>query len=242
MLDDIAATPLTLLVVPQFHHRADVARDRGFVRAMEARLVRGDELVLHGLFHVDDAPPPRTFRDGFERRMLTRAEGEFAALDEKAAAWRIARGVALFEALGWPLAGFVPPAWLLSDGARAALERCDHRFEYVTVRRGMFHLPGWRFEHTGNLWYSPTSVARRALSACAIRSELFRARARALLRVSLHPQDARVPGVLAHWREIVARSLAQRTPVTKRAWTQRFKAAAQAATPARAIAREDAIA
>jgi len=242
MLDDLAATPLTLLVVPQFHYRADVSRDRDFVQAIEARLARGDELALHGLFHVDDASPPRTFRDWFERRMLTRAEGEFAALDEKAAAWRIARGVALFEALGWPLAGFVPPAWLLSDGARIALERCDHPFEYVTVRSGMFHLPGWRFERTGNLWYSPTSAARRALTACAIRGELFRARSRALLRVSLHPQDSRVPGVIAHWRQIIVRALAQRTPVTKRAWTQRFKAATPQATLPRAIAHEDAIA
>ena len=242
MLDDIEATPLTLLVVPRFHYRADVSRDRYFVQAMEARLARGDELALHGLFHIDDAPLPRTLRDWFERRMLTRAEGEFAALDGKAAAWRIARGVALFEALGWPLAGFVPPAWLLSNGARIALERCDHRFEYITVRSGMFHLPGWRFERTGNLWYSPTSVARRALTACAIRRELFHARARELLRVSLHPQDARVPGVIAHWRRIIVRLLARRTPVTKRAWTQRFKAAPPLAAPPRAIAHEDAIA
>ena len=242
MLDDIAATPLTLLVVPQFHYRADISCDRGFVQAMEARLARGDEVALHGLFHIDDAPPPRSFSDWFERRMLTRAEGEFAALEGEAAAWRIARGVALFEALGWPLAGFVPPAWLLSHGARVALERCDHRFEYVTVRSGMFHLPAWRFERTANLWYSPTSAARRALSGFAIRHELYRSRTRALLRISLHPQDARVRSVLEHWRRIIVRAVAKRTPVTKRAWTQRFKAAMPQATLRRAIAHEDAIA
>jgi predicted deacetylase len=230
--------------VPRFLYRAEVLRDRDFVQAMEARLARGDELALHGFFHIDDAPPPRNLRDWFERRMLTRTEGEFAALDENAAERRIARGVALFEALGWPLAGFVPPAWLLSPGARIALERCDHRFEYVTARSGMFHLPGWRFERTANLWYSPTGAPRRVLSAIAIQRELFRARTRALLRVSLHPQDARVRSVLEHWRRIIVRVLAQRTPVTKRAWTQRFKAATlrHPATPTHAIAHEDAIA
>ena len=69
------------------------------------------------------------------------------------------------------------------------------------MRSGIFHLPHWRFERTANLCYSPDTVARRAVPRCAIRREL-RARATVpLLRVSLHPQDARVPGVLRHWRD-----------------------------------------
>ena len=81
MLDDVGASPCSLLVIPHYHYRAPVSRDRAFVRAMQARLSRGDELVLHGFFHIDDAPPPRTPGAWFARRMLTRSEGEFAALD-----------------------------------------------------------------------------------------------------------------------------------------------------------------
>jgi predicted deacetylase len=224
MLDDAGAAPVSILVIPHYHHRARVAADRAFVDAMHERLARGDELVLHGYYHVDDAPAPRTLRAWLDRRVLTRREGEFAALDAHAAAWRIGRGVALFERMGWPLAGFVPPAWLLSDGTRAALAQCAHRFDYVTVRGGMFHLPEWRFERIPNLCYSPDSRLRRLASAGLIRRELRRAKTAPLLRLSLHPQDARVPSVLRHWQRLVVDALAVRTPLTKGEWARRVKA------------------
>lgn len=223
MLDDAGAPPVSLLVIPNYHYRAAAVADPAFVRAMEARLARGDELVLHGYFHFDDALPPRTLRTWFERRMLTRCEGEFAAISASAAAWRIARGIDVFKRLGWPLAGFVPPAWLLSDEARGALAKCGYPFEYVTVRSGIFHLPQWRFERTANLCYSPGTPLRRAMSACVIRHELSRACTAPLLRISLHPQDARVPAVLAHWRRLIADALVDRTPVTKGQWVRRFR-------------------
>jgi predicted deacetylase len=233
MLDDLGVPRVSLLVVPDFHGRAHVLDDAAFVRAMEARLARGDELVLHGYFHVDDAPPPRTPRAFFERRMLTRAEGEFAALECDAAATRIARGLAMFDRLGWPLAGFVPPAWLLGAGAREALSRYADRFAYVTVRRGLYRLPDWRFERTANLWYSPTSRARRAMSRCAIGLELRHARSQPLLRISLHPQDVRGAGVAAHWRRLIADAITTRRPVTKAEWARHFDA--PAATPGVAL-------
>lgn len=226
LLDDVGASPVSLLVVPHYHHAVRADADRAFVRAMGARISRGDEPVLHGLFHVDDAPAPRTPQGWFERRMLTRAEGEFAVLDADAAASRIARGIALFERLRWPLAGFVPPAWLLGPGTREALARCGHPFDYVIVRTGMFHLPGWRLEHTANVWYSPDSAWRRAMSACVIRHTLSRSRDSPLLRISLHPQDARVPAVLAHWRTLIGDVVLHRTPVTNRAWCREFRAPA----------------
>ena len=218
MLAHANASPLSWLVVPNHHRCAPILRDRAFLRAMDARLMQGDELVLHGLYHTDEAPAPRTLRGIVERRLLTRREGEFAALSESEAASRISCGVALFETLGWPLHGFVPPAWLMSDGAREALKKTAHPFSYVTVKSGMYRLPGWRFERTANLWYSPTSMPRRALSACAIRFELARARHAALLRISLHPQDVRFPGVLRHWERLIGDALASRRPVTKHAW------------------------
>ena len=224
MLDDAGARPITLLVVPHYHYRARVLGEPAFVRAMDARLARGDELALHGYFHLDDARPPRTLRTWFARRIRTRTEGEFAALDEHASAWRLVRGIALFERLGWPLAGFMPPAWLLSGGARSALAHCAHRFEYVTVRDGIYHLPEWRFERTANLCYSPDTAMRRAMSKAAIGHEWRRARGVGLMRLSLHPQDVRAPQVLRHWRRLVGDALALRTAVTKREWVRRIRA------------------
>lgn len=193
MLDAAGAGPLSLLVVPHYHYRAPITADRAFRNAMDERLARGDELVLHGFHHVDAAPPPSTLRAFVERRLLTRAEGEFAALSSHGASWRLARGIAMFDALGWPLHGFVPPAWLASIAARAAITQCANRLRYMTVRNGIYRLPGWQLERTANLCYSPDSALRRLYSALAIRTELRRARRTPLLRLSLHPQDARVP-------------------------------------------------
>jgi predicted deacetylase len=230
-LDAAGVRPLTLLIVPDFHHRAPVASDRAFVRAMDARLARGDELVLHGLFHLDEAPAPRTPRDFVRRRLMTRAEGEFAALPAGDAAARLALGIALFDALEWPLHGFVPPAWLTSDGARAALAARADRFDYVTARSGIHYLPQWHFEPTANLCYSPWNAPRRLYSRLAIRRELARAKRIPLLRLSLHPQDARVPAVLAHWERLAGDAMATRSIVTKREWAARFKAAAPRSPP-----------
>ena len=60
LLDGLGVSPLTLLVVPDWHARGRIDADAGFVRAIEHRRARGDEIALHGYFHRDDAPPPRT--------------------------------------------------------------------------------------------------------------------------------------------------------------------------------------
>jgi len=217
LLDDGGATRLTLLVVPRFHRGAAIGADAGFARALDERLARGDELVLHGYYHLDEASAPRTLRGFVARRLLTRAEGEFAALGEDVAADRLARGVAAFSARGWPLHGFVPPAWLLGSRARAALARCGHRFEYVALRGGVFRLPQWRYARSATLCYSPDRAWRRAMSRALIRRELGRARDLACLRLSIHPQDARVPAVMDHWRALVEEALRERAPSTQHA-------------------------
>jgi predicted deacetylase len=219
MLDDLGAQPVTILVVPHYHYQDPIAKDARFVAALDRRLARGDEIALHGFHHRDDEPPPRTLRGFVERRILTRAEGEFAALNEAAAAWRLAQGIDVFRALRWPLYGFVPPAWLLGEPSRAAIDRCGYPLRYVSARRGIFRLPHWRFARTANVWYSPDARWRRMLSRALIRAELARAHHRSLLRVSLHPQDVHCAEVLAHWRTLIAEILAERTPVTKEQWT-----------------------
>ena len=225
MLDAMGASPVTILVVPHYHYRDPITKNARFIAALDARLARGDELALHGFHHRDDEPPPRTLRGFVERRLLTRAEGEFAALNEPAAAWRIAHGIEAFRTLHWPLHGFVPPAWLLGPASRAAIERCGYPFRYVSSRGGLYRLPQWRFVRTANLCYSPDAAWRRALSQALIRTELFRAQQRSLLRISLHPQDMRHAAVVAHWRALIAQALDERTPITKERWIASLESA-----------------
>ena len=218
MIDDLDARPLTLLVVPQYHHRGSMMRDKRFVAALERRLAGGDELALHGLHHRDDAPAPHTVVGFVKRRLLTRAEGEFAALDERGAGWRLSRGIEAFEALRWPLYGFVPPAWLLSASSRRAIDRCGYPFRYVSARRVIYRMPQWSPHRTANLCYSPDARWRRAMSRALIRFELAYGKRLPLLRISLHPQDARFPQVVEHWQALIVAALRERVPMTKERW------------------------
>ena len=223
MLEHCGVHCASLLVIPDYHHRAPVPRHVQFLRALEARMGTGDELVLHGFFHLDESAPPRSVRAFVARRLLTRREGEFAALGAEDATRRIRAGIAMFDILGWPLAGFVPPAWLMSAGTRDAIDACGHRFSYASVRKGLYLLPEWRFVRTANLCYSPTSAMRRAYSRLAIAMELRRADADMLLRITLHPQDAREPAVLRHWARVIAAAAATRRLTTKRDWMAAFR-------------------
>ena len=83
---------------------------------------------------------PRASSIGLRRRVYTRGEGEFWALSEREATRRIEAGIAWFREHGWPLAGFVAPAWLLGPGAWQAL--ATQRFEYTATLRELVHLPG----------------------------------------------------------------------------------------------------
>ncbi len=215
MIDNLGSPPVTLLVVPHFHRGVSARESREFVDALHTRSARGDELALHGFFHVDDAPPPRDIRDFIARRVLTRGEAEFAAIPLEEARDRLQQGIALFDEQRWPLHGFVPPAWQLNAATRRALDGSSHRFDYVPVRRGIYRLPGWRLEATANLCYSPDRRWRRAMSRAQIGWESSRQRNRRLLRLSLHPLDAEYAPVLAHWRTLIIGALRERRAVTK---------------------------
>ena len=74
LLDQLGAKPVTILVVPHYHYQNPIIKETRFIAALDERLARGDELVLHGFHHYDDEPPPRTLRGFVERRLLTRLE------------------------------------------------------------------------------------------------------------------------------------------------------------------------
>lgn len=137
-VDAIGGIPMTWLVVPDFHHRNPLQRSPTFCRLLERRLAQGDELALHGFYHADNGPPPRTPGEYFMRRIYTH-EGEFYALDQQQALQRLEHGLALFAQQGWPVAGFVAPAWLMSEGTRQALRLLPLR--YTSTPQHLYRLP-----------------------------------------------------------------------------------------------------
>ncbi len=219
---DVAPVPLTLLAVPCFHGDAASATVADW---LTGRSSGGDELALHGLTHRDDAPT-RGLVDTLRRRHYTRGEGEFWSLDETEATRRIDAGVAWFAAHGWSLHGFVAPAWLLGDGARAAL--AGQRFEWTATLRELVLLPERRAVQGQSVVYSTSSGWRRQASLVWNAGVARAERDNRVLRVELHPRDADFSAVRRSWQRILERALRDRAPTTVSAFMRAERSAATA--------------
>lgn len=208
----VAPIPVSLLVVPAYHRHA-AADNAGYEAQLEHRLGCGDELVLHGYTHLDEATPPDRWRDRFTRQVYTRGEGEFYAIGEAEARRRIELGLAWFAQRGWPVQGFVAPAWLLGPGAWKAL--ADFPFTYTTTMRRFYFLPERRSLASRSMVYTVRSRWRRQMSR-AWNSMLGHALNEApLVRLSLHPTDAAHPDIVRHCQALIATLATQREAMTK---------------------------
>jgi uncharacterized protein len=213
MLDALGASPVTLLVVPDFHGRGRVDATPEFIRGIERRRALGDEIALHGYFHRDDAPPPRSPLAWLRRRVLTAGEGEFAVLSADVAETRLRAGLAQFAQLGWKIDGFVAPAWLASAGTHAALRRAGLR--WTSTHTALIDLVGNRRILAPCLTASPRSRWRRRMSVAWLRIGSRLVERQPLVRVGLHPADADHAELMTCWRDLISRLLAQRTATTK---------------------------
>lgn len=220
-VDALGSIPMTLLVVPDFHKSSPIAADLRFQTAMGQRLDRGDELALHGYYHCDDSPAPRTPGDYFMRRIFT-WEGEFYSLDRDQALARLHAGIHLFERLDWPLHGFVAPAWLMSQGTREALR--DLPFSYTSDPQHLFTLPDFsQIDAPGMVW-SARSAWRRGVSKLVSDRLEYKFKTAQTIRLGLHPVDMRHPFSRDYWLKLLQRLIGNgRTPMTKANWlsTQR---------------------
>ena len=214
-LADGLGIPLTLLVVPDYHHDGDLRRYPHFVQAIEARRRRGDEIALHGYFHADDTPLRATPHDWFMRRVYTR-EAEFYRLDRLAATERLRRGLALFADLGWRPAGFVAPAWLPGPGGQAAVADCGLR--YTSTARHLIDLQRGRTYRVPGLVWSARSAWRRQLSQQVNSAILSWHRHAPLLRLGLHPVDMQHGSSRRFWTDTLRAQLRCRRAMTKSTW------------------------
>jgi len=212
LLDELGRPPLTLLAVPDYHGQGLLSAAPALVQALRRRLDRGDEIALHGYFHRDDAPPPRDPLAWARRRVLTRGEGEFAALTRREAERRIERGRIELAGLFGPVSGFVAPAWLTGAGAWQALS--ESSLAYAATRSKLVELPGLRVTAAPAITVSARAHWRRTGSRIWLRAMCGATAQAPLLRVALHPADAHHPRVLDDWRRALRRLLAEREPMT----------------------------
>lgn len=219
---EVADIPLTLLVVPHYHHLPDPSEGR-YEHRLNACLAAGHELALHGYTHLDEGPPAAGWRERFWRHLFTRREGEFSALAADEARRRLAQGVDWFAERNWPLEGFVAPAWLLSEGAWQALGTT--RFSYTTTLTRFHFLPEGNALWSPSLVYSSRNAGLRRASRQWNSALARRLRDVPLVRLSLHPPDVLDEGTTRHCQGLLEDLLADRDPMTKsqfaRAWRSR---------------------
>jgi predicted deacetylase len=215
-VDALGRVPITWLVVPDFHRHDALSAHGDFRRLLDSRLAKGDELVLHGYYHCDDQPAPRTPKDWFMRRLYTH-EGEFYSLSEAQALTRLHDGMQVFHRYGWPLQGFVAPAWLMSQGTRAALRQLP--LCYTSGPQHLYRLPDFNPVKAPGLVWSARSAWRRGVSKDISDQREQRWQAAPVIRLGLHPVDMRHEFSRRYWLQTLQRLLnAGRTPLTKADW------------------------
>lgn len=220
LIDDLTDAPVTLLVVPDYHRKGLIGFGPSYRAALERRLLRGDELALHGWNHLDEMPLDRGLIDRLRRTRLTNREGEFSALPFEACRKRLDDGRDWFEAWGWPLHGFVAPAWLLGDGAWQAL--ADSGLRYTATRTALHALVPRRAHRTRTVVYSTRSMLRTRTSLWWNAWQALPLHRDRIVRVALHPADAGRPEVLGHISMVLRALDDRREALTKAALCERL--------------------
>ena len=208
----VGAIPITWLVVPRYH--GSTRRSGPCEATLERLLGDGHELALHGLSHRDEAPMARPSWQYLLRTMYTEREGEFAALSRSEACRRLEAGLEWFRERGWPVRGFVAPAWLMSDEARQAL--AGYPFIYTTSYSRFYSLgEGGATIFSPALVYAARNQAGRWLSPGAVHMAGRLLQGRPLVRLALHPRDAHFPALVRHAQQLIEGLLLTRRASTK---------------------------
>lgn len=183
-------TRLSILAIPHYHHGKKLAEHMDTVRWLDERASAGDDIVLHGFYHDRLNQKDGSF---FFTRFYTANEAEFLDLLEADVRAHLEEGMRLWKDRGWPLAGFIAPAWLFPFSQDALLKKLG--FEYTTRLRGICALQRDHFIPAQSLCYS-TRAAWRIHASLVWNGYLFRRLLKQpVMRLSLHPNDLRYPAI-----------------------------------------------
>jgi len=189
---------VAMLVVPNHWGDAPIIPNSPFAARLRQWADDGVEMFLHGYFHRDQKRHGAA-ADRFRARVMTAGEGEFLGLSREDASARIAEGRALVEdVIGRPIDGFVAPAWLYGDGARAALADC-------AIPLAEDHLRVWSPVTGQQLAYGPVitwaSRTRPRLASSLVAAAALRRAPLDILRIGVHPPDSRHPALVRSIRK-----------------------------------------
>ena len=203
MLRGLGVARATLLVVPRWHGASPCNEDLEFAAWLRGLAAEGHEICLHAYLHRADAVTGNAVQRAMGRH-YTAGEGEFYQIDQAEAAIRLREGLRIVaEGCGVPVWGFTAPAWLLSEGGRAALAALG--FHYTT-RWGQVELlqPG---QELGN--GVPSGDCSQASMASGVESSPDRVQARSYDGTQIPARRIPAPTLVwstrAAWRRVCSR-------------------------------------
>jgi predicted deacetylase len=218
-LQTLGVPHTSLLVIPDHHHKGHMMADADFGSWLRDQAAAGHEIVMHGYHHLRPRRDGEKLAAKLTTRFYTADEGEFYDLDGATTTKLVTKARGEFSQLGVNPAGFIAPAWLLSDEAEAALR--DLQCEYTTRLGSVLDLRTGRAFASQSLVWSVRSAWRRQMSL-AWNALLFnRLRQNPILRISIHPVDLRHAKVWQQIRKLISRALAERQSLTYLAWLTR---------------------
>ena len=196
---------LAMLVVPNHWGDAAIIPGSPFAARLRAWSEAGIEMFLHGFYHRDEARHHST-RNRLRARFMTAGEGEFLDLSRAEARARIEEGRKLVEDVtGSPIAGFVAPAWLYGPQSLEALTDC-----WIPMAES--HWRVWSPASGTELARGPVitwaSRSRTRLASSLAAAAVLRHSPSRVMRIGVHPPDARQPAILRSIRkafEVAAR-------------------------------------
>jgi predicted deacetylase len=190
-----------LLVVPDYHGRAPLARHPAFIERLRRLESEGHEIYLHGYYHRSRAwddpeavaasargtrSPWDRVRHGFAQRVVSASEAEFSDVSREEATSRLDAGEKALRDAGLTIRGFVAPAWSMPGWVLALLAARGYRFTEDHLR---IHDPaGGRSRASVVLNYASRTPLR--LLSSALWCRLARPARRFLpARIAIHPAD-----------------------------------------------------
>ena len=215
-LKSLGVSRVSLLVVPDHHHRGLISEDSAFARWLGAACTQGHEAVLHGYFHLRE----NRSSDGPLKRLITRSytagEGEFFDPGKAAARELLDHGRAAVEACGVKVSGFIAPAWLLGGEAELAVREAG--FCYTTRIATVSDLVSGAVHRSRSQVWSVRAGWRRTCSL-AWNAVLFQQTLETpLTRIGIHPPDWDHPQIREQIMRLVGKAVAARKPMTYAEW------------------------
>jgi predicted deacetylase len=207
---------VSLLVIPDHHHRGLISEDPAFSQWLKAECHRGNEAVLHGYYHLRE----NRKTDGLWTRLIARSytagEGEFLDLAKVPARHFLDLGRASLETCGVNVSGFIAPAWLLGEDAEQAVREAG--FQYTTRISTVVDFQNQSVHRSRSLVWSVRAGWRRSCSL-VWNALLFQSIKRSpLIRVGIHPPDWDHPRIRKQILQILGKALAARRPMTYEGW------------------------